>query len=85
VDELCAVNFLKCPSVLLHGWLGDWKGVWPVKHICHLSSDVPFWLKGGRAKLEGPRRVEFLGRGCFPPHQLEVLGERCKLTQWDLG
>ena len=42
-------------------------------------------LKGRRVKLKGPRGVEFLGRGCSPPHQLWDLGERCKLCQCSPG
>jgi len=38
-------------------------------------------------KPKGPRRgcTSRRGGGEPPPHQLEGLGECCKLTQWDLG
>ena len=24
----------KCLTLRIHGWLGDWKGIWPVKSLC---------------------------------------------------
>ena len=41
--------------------------------------------KGRKAKLAGTRWVGFLERGCSHVHQLEDLGERCKLQQWCPG
>ena len=47
---------------------------------------VEVWgRKGRRAKLEGPIGVEFLWRGCSPPHRLGDLRKRCKLLQWGPG
>ena len=42
--------------------------------------------KGRSRKLEGPKRGRVLGDGQLaPPHQLQDLGERCKLSQWGPG
>lgn len=35
------MNIYLFPQVLWHYWLGDRKGIWPFKNLCHLSLEVP--------------------------------------------